>query len=261
VRLDWLKREKAFDKKLDTIARTLVEKLLPFFVTDGYKPPRIVLSEENSKEGVVLNEYFNGGESTAIQEIQIQNPRFQLGGNDREESFTVRLFKIFSPKSQKSRVSLIAHRREVSTTSLQEYVPEFAEEFCEPLADGATNSRNYILKAYVFSDFLDRYVSLERGSFDLEPIDGAVSGIQQDQIERTAAEIAKSALGEEITTRQDRKKKKVNAYVEQVAPWHRHLLPTLDISSMPMNPSEEEIEIRLQKEKFQEEARIREELT
>ena len=260
VTLDWLKPDKALDKKLETIARTLVEKLLPYFVTEGYQPPRIVLSEEHGEDGIVLNHFFNTGEAAAIQEIQASNPRFRLGRNDHEESFAVRLFKIFSPKNQKSRVSLIAHKREVSATSLHDYVPEFAEEFCEAPFDGSLNSRNFILKAYVFSDFLDRRVSIERGSFDLAPTDDDLFAIQQDQIEEAAAEIAKSALGEEITTRQDRKKKKIQAYVERAAPWHRHLLSTVDISTMPMSPSEEEIEIRLQKEKFREEARIRDEV-
>ena len=47
VHLSVLKKEKSIDKKLSTIARNLVEKLLPYFITKDYVCPEIVLSEED----------------------------------------------------------------------------------------------------------------------------------------------------------------------------------------------------------------------
>jgi hypothetical protein len=45
--------------------------------------------------------------------------------------------------------------------------------------------------------------------------------------------------------------------VEEEAPWHRVLLEKIDLSGMPLNPSNEEIESRLQKEKFTQEVQIK----
>src|ERR1700746_603672 len=43
--------------------------------------------------------------------------------------------------------------------------------------------RNYIIKAYVFGDYLDGNVSLERGAFNFEKDNDLVYGISQSQIE------------------------------------------------------------------------------
>ena len=50
IRLIKLKKTKFPDKKLQTIARVLVEKLLPFFVVEDRRPMDIVLREEDESE-------------------------------------------------------------------------------------------------------------------------------------------------------------------------------------------------------------------
>jgi hypothetical protein len=262
VRLDWIKAGKTIDKRLDTIARNLVEKLLPYFITADYHCPRLVLSEMDDSDAVVLNDFVNNQISSVIQELPISRGSFELKSGDATESFQVRLFKVFYPKNLKSRISLVAHRREVSSTVLHGYIPEFSEDFYEkvPGPDGNA-ARNYIVKAYVFSSFLDRHVSLERGSFDLDSAGEALYGFGQTDIEQSAAEIAKEALGTDITIRQQKKKENVQAYIDDDAPWHKHLLQSLDLTSLPYNPSPEEIELRLQKEKYRQEVQLRKDVT
>ena len=51
VTLSIMKKGRFFDKTLPTIARNLVERLLPYFITQDYVCPEIVLSEQDS--GVV----------------------------------------------------------------------------------------------------------------------------------------------------------------------------------------------------------------
>ena len=69
--------------------------------------------------------------------------------------------------------------------------------------------------------------------------------------------IAKEAVGTDITLRQEKKKERVQAYVDEEAPWHKDILSKIDLSGMPYNPSDEEIETRLQKEKFAQENEIK----
>src|SRR3546814_16787264 len=95
--------------------------------------------------------------------MKVDEGTFTLSANDEQKAFQVRVFKFFSPRSAKSKVSLVAHRREVTDNALQAYVPEFAEEFYEPGPDqDLAKGRNFVIKAYVFGDYLNDNVSLER---------------------------------------------------------------------------------------------------
>lgn len=104
-------------------------------------------------------------------------------------------------------------------------------------------------------------MSLERGSFDLDAGGDLLYGIGQTDIEKSAAQVAQEALGTDIISRQEKKKGRVVTYVDEDAPWHKTLLKNLDLTSLPYNPSNEEIELRLQKEKFRQEALLRKEVT
>ena len=109
------------------------------------------------------------------------------------------------------------------------------------------------MKAYIFGNYLDENVSLERGGFEFQKDEDLLYGISQSDIEKAAAEISKSAIGNEITTRQEKKKIKIQTYVDHEAPWHKSILKTLDLSSLNYEPSIEEMEIALQREKHKQE--------
>lgn len=258
VKLTTLRGRRGFDKKLSTIARNLVERLLPYFITQGYVCPDIILCEQDGSDAIRLNDFVSNELSAVIREIGVGRKSFGLTAIETDEEFVVRVFKLYSPRNQKSRISLVAHKREVSGSAIQKYIPEFEDEFFEKGVDGEIDQeRNYIIKAYVFGPYLDRNVSLERGGFEFQMDSDLLHGIGQTQIEQNAAEIAREAMGADITFRQQRKKERVQTYVDEQAPWHKTILEKIDLSSMPYNPSNEEIEIRLQKEKFAQEVSIR----
>ncbi|HMW55136.1 ATP-binding protein [Accumulibacter sp.] len=262
VTLARIRSKHAFDKKLSTIARHLVERLLPYFITQGYTCPDIVLCEEDGGGEIRLNDFVSNELSAVIREIRVENQTFTLKAAETEETFCVRVFKLYSPRKQTSRISLVAHRREVSGAPIKDYIPEFEDEFYDKGRNGEIDrERNYIVKAYVFGPYLDRHVSVERGGFEF-PMQGRdlCHGIAQNQIESGAAVIARAAVGEDVALRQQRKKECVQAYVDDEAPWHKTLLEKIDLSSMPCNPSNEEIEARLQKEKFADELAVRREV-
>jgi len=259
VTLDTLKEgNHKFDKTLPTVARYLVERLLPYFITQGYTCPEIVLAEQDGSGSIRLNDYVSSKLYDGIQEISIEHKTFCIEAFKEVEEFYVRVFKLYAPRNQRSRISLVAHKREVPGSPLQEYIPEFADDFFEADQTGESGrERNYIIKAYVFGAYLDRNVSLERGGFEFSKDVDLIYGISQTQIEQNAARIAREAVGTEITSRQQRKLERVRTYVDKQAPWHKTILENIDLSSMPYNPTADEIEALLNREKFAQEVSIR----
>jgi len=249
---------RTIDKKLKTIARSLVEKLLPYFITKNYACPDILLSEHDGAEVIRLNDHVSNELSALIREIDTDCKLFRISCSESDEEFSVRAFRIYSPGNQKSRISLVAHKREVSSSPLDRYVPEFIDDFYEQNQNGETDkSLNFIVKVYVFGPYLDRHVSLERGGFEFPMDANLLFGIGQAQIERNAANIARDAMGADIKSRQDKKKERIQDYVDNEAPWHKTLLNTVDLSEMPYKATYDEVEAFLQKEKSAREIAIK----
>lgn len=257
------------DKQLSTISRNLVEKLLPYFITKDYACPKIILIEEDNSEHEILNDYISDS-SARIQEIKISEnkfslvPRQNLFSQETHQSiydFEVRVFKIYSPKNKVSKISLVADKREVTETAISNYISEFTEEFYDKKDDGNDNlERNYILKTYVFSKYLDENVSIERGEFNFKKENDDSFGISQIDIEKQAAEITKKAVISDISVRQEKKQIRIATYIEEEAPWHKGLAKNIDTYDCPYNASNEEIETYLQKEKFRQEVNIKNEI-
>lgn len=258
VEISGIKSVKFPEKGLETISRVVVERLLPYFVDKERACPRVVIRDaKNPSSTLPLNDYLSK-ENSQIVEMSVADGTFSLTALDEQKSFQVRVFKFYAPRAAKSKVSLVAHRREVTDNPLQAYIPEFAEEFFEPAADQDTaKGRNFVIKAYVFGDYLNDNVSLERGEFRFQTDGDLLNGISQTQIEQRAAEIAQSAVGTEIVERKERKAARIAAYVASEAPWHRMLSNEVDFSTLPMQPSNQDIELHLQKKKFEKELSTR----
>lgn len=258
VEISRIKSVKFPDKGIDVISRVLVERLLPYFVDADHPCPRVVIRDAGSTvPPVSLNDYLSK-DSSQIVELPITDGTFTIGPKDTEKSFHVRVFKFYSPRTPRSKISLVAHRREVTDVALQSYVPEFADEFYEPSEDGAASKgRNFVIKAYVFGDYLNDNVSLERGEFRFQTDSDLLSGISQQEIEERAAEIAQAAVGAEIADRRQRKQARISEYVTSQAPWHRTLSAEVDFSGLPMRPSNQDIELYLQRRKFEKEMATR----
>ena len=246
------------DKKIETLAKKLLEKLLIYFINEAYKCPKISIKEEGKKEIIVLNEYLSSEKHSEIQ--QVGNEEFTLEQKDKEqteETFQVKIFKIFYPNNQKSKISLTAHNREVKETPLHKYVPEFEDDFYEDFKteEEKKTRRNYIIKTYVLGDYLDSLVSLERGDFDFPDQKDSLF-LSQQGIENKAAKITKEIFKDEIKIRSDKKREKIKEYVKN-APWHKMYLDDLDISSIPYNLTDDLIEQELHKVKFQQEKELK----
>ncbi|WP_010517716.1 ATP-binding protein [Komagataeibacter oboediens] len=262
VEISGIRSVKFPDKKLETISRVIVERLLPYFVDKERTCPRVVIRDANNASNAVsLNDYL-GKENSQIVEMKLDEATFTLSANEDEKTFQVRIFKFFAPRTAKSKVCLVAHRREVTDNPLESYIPEFAEEFFEPYSDqDLAKGRNFVIKAYVFGDYLNDNVSLERGEFRFQTDTDLLNGISQNDIEEKAAEIVQSVVGAEIAKRKGRKELRISEYVTNDAPWHRILAKEVDFSALPMRPSNQEIELYLQKKKFEKEVVTRTQVT
>lgn len=256
--LEGLKEGHLFDKQIETISKKILERTLIFFINSAFKCPTIIIKEQDNSHSIILNDYLTGR-----NEIQLfKSDTFTLADekNNQDFSFTTKIFKIYYPGSQKSKISLTGHNREVTDTSLYKYVPEFEDDFFDKDAETETK-KNYIIKTYVLGEYLDTNVSIERETFDF-PKDSTSMffPFTQVDIERKASEITKTAFGEDIQVRSDKKHQIIRDYVTTSAPWHKSYLSELDVSTISYNIKEENIEIELQKVKFQKEQTTRAEL-
>ncbi len=114
-----------------------------------------------------------------------------------------------------------------------------------------------MVKAYVFGDYLNENVTLERGEFRFQTDSDLIGGISQNDIESKAAEIAQSAIGSEIAERRKRKEARIIEYVSSSAPWHNTLVKEVDFSALPMQPTNQDIELHFQKKKYEKEVATR----
>lgn len=253
VKLVELQQGTDYGTDLKLVAQNLVDRLLPYFISDGYECPRIILKDAGSSDEILLNDFEENCGSNSIREIGTRQ-HFELPGNEGSETFYVRTFQVYRGGNHKSRISFVAHKREVRVESLLEnLIPEFSVGFTD-------EDRFFYVKAYVFSPYFDKHVSVERGTIEF-PDDGDVTGgITQAQIEKKVAPIAKNALGSAITNRQDETAKRVRRYVNTNAPWHKPYVDSIDLKDLKYRPSDSDIEMYLQRERMTDELQTRREV-
>lgn len=242
------------DQSLEAVSRSLVEKLLPFFADENRRLPEITVFEADGDKKIKLNEYLGDPLISKIQEVSKARGDFDLVATSGKKTFYIRVFKLYSPKNQRSKISLVAHNREVTTTSLHNFIPEFQEEFYDR---GHHNKgepdRNFIVAVYVYGDYLDEHVAVERGGFEFRQDQDLLLGISQRDIEREAAQFGNSAVDQDVNERRERKKNKVQAYVRNEAPWYSHVLDNLNYDEIPFKPTDEQLESKLHEQAYREE--------
>lgn len=249
------------ERSTSSLARTLVEKLLSYFVSEDRVCPTIFLTESDGSSPIKLNEYLSDPQRPLITESRSARGQFTLDSVQGSEVFMVRVYKIYAPKTSNSKVSLVAHRREVTSVSLHNYIPEFSEEFFDSTSsEDDVAGRNFIVKAYVIGRYLDRHVSLERGGFDFHRENDLLYGISQKDIEQQAAEFARNSVDGDVAKRREKKIERVRAYIRDEAPWHTTIINEVDFSNFPYNPTNDQIEGLLHGHKYSQEVKVRSEV-
>lgn len=244
-------KEKDLDKGLDVIARKLVERLLVFFATGDDNTPTITISEEDGTNSVVLNDYI--GDHSNICKVG-DTYSLQIDGKNRVWDFTVKVYKIyFSPITNK--ICLTANMREVTDSSLHNFVPEFKETLFETDDNGIT--KNYTVKVYVQGKYLDENVTTERDSFNFGKDNETLFDISERTIYKAASYVAKQYFSDAITKRYKEKKESIEHYVYSEAPWNKTLLKDVDMESIPVDSTPFDLEMMFQKLKFEKEQKAR----
>ena len=255
VRLENFIGEKFPDREIQKIAEMLLERLLSYFIDDKFLCPQISISEQDGKGEVVLNKFIDNRSSTSIETIDLDEDKFVLENNGDEQQFRIQLFKFYSPKQKKNMISLVAHGRQVTKIPIENYIPEFHEEFYGYIGNNLdSQGPRFVVRGYVFGDYLDDNVSLERGNFEFSKDQAdLVQGISKKDIEKEAAKLSKMAVAEEIDARKKEKKKKVRSYVDEDAPWLKQASEKIDLDSLSCKATKDEIRSFLTKEDYRQE--------
>lgn len=251
LHLSSIKNNSIQDKGLDVIARKIVERILVFFGDNTL--PVITLKEEDESVKIRLNDYVaNGGDIKLMlnqKEITILGHK-----SDTKYNFKINVYKIYY-SSLISRICLTANHREVTDTAIHTYVPEFKETMFEITDIG--QQKNFSVLVCVMGDYLDKNVSTERDSFVFSKEPDAFYDLSQTEIEREAAIIAELCFHESMSSRFKEKEQRVVSYVNETAPWHKTLLNDIDMKNLPIGISDEELEMRFQRAKFEKEQKTR----
>ncbi|MEN9328747.1 MAG: hypothetical protein RI947_1555, partial [Candidatus Parcubacteria bacterium] len=244
------------EKKMETIARVLVEKLLPYFINDKYLCPQIILQEENSTSQIILNDYVHKHEGIK----QLAKKIFTLSDGKSSEQFEVIIFKVYHTRSTSS-VILTAHNRAVTSENLHKYIPEFDEDFYDTFdSSKQSGNKNFSIKAYVLANYLNKFVSLERGNFQFSNISDAsklLYPFSTNDIESKTASIIEEEFKDEMRSRKLKKRERVKNYIDSKAPWHKLYFDDLDLSSIPYQFDDTTIENKLQEQKYKKDQSIR----
>jgi hypothetical protein len=234
------------EKNLDTIAKSIFEKILMYFVNEEQNTPIIKLFDDD--DAIILNDYLN--DNTKIQ-ILTKEKFFLTGEMKGDIEFTVTLFKIYSPGSQNNKISLLAHKIEVEDISMG-IVDKL---FGEPLVE---EGKNYVIKAYITSNFLDDRVSQERTRFDLpeNSNDAFEESITKKAIIEQTIQIVKKNLGEEVKTLSDRRANYVQEFLDN-NPYYKSAKEVIDYSRLSIRPSDSELEQVFHKAQYENRLKVK----
>lgn len=243
-----------FDKDTEAFAHRISERLLSYFADDNYKCPKIIIHDGESDHPIVLNDLIGNSNDSLIQ----------LKASDQVEIngkvFNYKMFKILRPRNQKSKIVLTARNQSVTDVTLETYVPEFASEFIEAYKNenGEEETRNYIVHFYVQGDYLNEQVTTERDGFNFDDLPDSMGlfPVGKLDIERAMANVAKEKFGEEVRTRFENKKEKIESYAEDNI-WYKPYVEHVDLDTLKMNPSKSDMELILHKVKYDSDLEIK----
>lgn len=247
-------REGKLDKKLNTVARKILEKILIHFARSDFECPNIVIAEDGG-DSVVLNDLLTDEKYAEIK--LIERDQIEVLKNEIKYPFEVVIYKIWFPGNQKSRISLVSNYLEVTETPIEEYINEFESGFSGDFKSktGETSNR-YIIKLYVSGKYLDENVSVERASFNFGMISDNLHPVGRRDIESASAELAKTKFKDEVKTRRNDKKEKVSQFVTKSVPYLARYQNKVDVASLKLNPTNDEIELALEHARIKNERNI-----
>ncbi len=236
-----------FNDGAGIFAHRILEKILNYYIDDALKMPKITIHD--GSETICLDSLIGNNELCDICKKDCGN--FTI----KDQEFHYQMFELRRVYTQKSKILLTANSKVVTETKIENYIPEFATDFVSTDSDGQDSK--YIVRFYVYGNYLDKNVNNERTEFNFADEADMVFSVGKKDIEKQTALEAKRLLGYEVKTRLEAKRQSIEEYAEQNV-WYKPYVQYLDIEQLKMNLSNEDIENELHLAKFRQDKTRRE---
>jgi len=227
------KYQKYTPKSADSIANSLLEHCLWYFVrADGV--PEIIVKDKDSSENINLRDLYDSYmHSSAYSEtITIKENKFNL----------IHL-KFRASSSQKHGIALCAASRVVREESIEGKITGLYGNISDSNGD-------FIYHCYVSSEYLDKKARSERTSFNIpknttslfSETEISLKDIRENVLERSK-EYLNDYLGENIKGG----RKRVNDFISEKAPRYRPIIARINEDDLVVNPaiSDKDLELHL----------------
>lgn len=240
VYLDKIKPEfqAGIPSKTEEIAKRIVDHCLLFFIYPEDCPQIILCDEKNELcPEINLNSYF----ANTIKDSLHQDD-FKIG-NYAFKIYHLRMNRGISSHT----LHFCANMYEVMSVKLKNKIPELQTSIVSK-----DEPEGFYYCGYLTSEYLDSIVNTSRTKFDFFDQDDQQSLLEPSKkdITQTAVSYIKAYLSDFIGELNRRKKEQIDEYVNHGHPQYRYLLrekPQV-YDAIPVNQSEDELELALHKE-------------
>lgn len=247
-------KEGQLDKKVETISRKLLEKLLVQFIRPDARCPTIKVTDDYTGKEFTLNNLLGDNSYSEIQKINSED--FSITKGRTDFPFQLHIFKIWFAGNQQSKISLTSHYIEVTETPVDEYINEFESGFVGDIRDkNGEKTNRFIVKAYVTGNYLDEHVDRERVGFQFGKHADAFYSVGRADIENEVANILKDKYESEFKTQRQKKEEKLNAVVED-KPWLKRHADSVDLSALKVGATEKEFELAVETNRLKKEQEL-----
>lgn len=199
-----------FPQELDKIAGRIIQHFLPYFATGNI--PQITITDPSKGESLVVNASF----SELFGKNQF-NHSFDIKG----ENFKVTTL-LSTTSSSKSKVSLIAHKRAVSSEYLENYIPLTKKTLVND------EGREFRIFSFIEGSYLDANVNESRSEFvviNQEDSQGdLISALTLNEIITEAAKGISEKLSNHFLKVREDNIRSINNYINDKSPRYKTLV-------------------------------------
>lgn len=236
---------KAVEKTAETIAYRLLEYLLWYFIRSS-SVPKIIVKDDYAEQAFDLDSIF---ENDMLSESK--NDDFTI----KDEKFNITHVKLRPRNARKHMIAYCAAHRLIKTEK-----PDISG-LSKSIAD---ENGQFCYAGYVVGNFLDQHVYSERTDIDIieESTDLlSHSEITLSDLKNELRPLAEAFLGKSLKANLDAGEKRLNKFIEQVAPQYLPIVTVLPEHSISVDPdvSDSQLEKLLHTKKYEVEKKLIEE--
>ena len=225
---------KGSEKKAETIAKSLLEHCLWFFIRQG-GAPQIVL--QDGSECLALDNIFEASmhSSAKSETVKIKNKDFE---------FTH--IKLHSNSIHSHMIAYCAANRVVKQENIKGKIPGLYD----PLKD---EKGEFVYSCYVSSPYLDEHVRSERTEFDIdeEKLGGLFDEFQISisEIRSEVFERANRFLADSLEENKLKGSERIHSFVSDISPRYRPIISRIPKEDLCVDPniSDKDLELELHK--------------